>query len=80
MANPNPPTEHLKETQFQPGCIGNPGGKTSEQKRREMRNAEMATLIRERMLEAQIAKMAAAEYVPEVHGAHVVSLDDDPGT
>ena len=23
---------------------------------------------------------SAAEYVPEVHGVHVVSLDDDPGT
>lgn len=39
---------------FQPGQSGNPGGKSSEQKRREMRNAEMATRLQEFLLEREI--------------------------
>jgi hypothetical protein len=42
-------------TPFPPGQSGNPGGKTSEQKRREMRNAEMATRLQEFLLEREIA-------------------------
>jgi hypothetical protein len=52
MANPNPPTEHLKP--FQPGQSGNPGGKTSAQRKLEVENAEKATRIRAALL----AKMA----------------------
>lgn len=40
------------KTQFQKGKVGNPGGKTSQQKKRELRNAELATKIRGRMLRA----------------------------
>lgn len=47
----DPPKEH----QFQPGQAANPGGKTSEQKRREMRNAEMATRLQEFLLEREVA-------------------------
>ena len=53
MANPNP----SPKTRFKPGQAANPGGKTSEQKRIEMRNAEMAMAIRERVLHAALAKL-----------------------
>mgnify|MGYP001143097620 CR=1 FL=1 len=43
-----PPKEH----QFKPGDVGNPGGKTSEQRKLEIANAERATRIRGRFLEA----------------------------
>jgi len=48
MANPNP----NKSTRFQKGGKGNPKGKTSEQKRLELQNAEAAVAIRAKMLEA----------------------------
>ena len=53
MANPNPDTSGLRP--FEPGQSGNPGGKTREQKQREMRNAEMATRLQEFLLEREIA-------------------------
>jgi hypothetical protein len=40
------------ETRFKPGDVGNPGGKTSEQRKMEIANAERATRIRGRFLEA----------------------------
>ncbi len=49
-----PPKEH----QFKKGTGGNPGGKTSEQKRMEMENAARATRIRGRFLEALEALMS----------------------
>lgn len=39
-------------SQFKKGVAANPGGKTSEQRKAEIRNAELATKIRTRMLEA----------------------------
>lgn len=39
-------------SQFKKGQVANPGGKTSEQRKAEIRNAELATKIRTRMLEA----------------------------
>lgn len=50
---PQPHGGSLKN--FAPGQSGNPGGKTREQKRREMRNAEMATRLQEFLLEREIA-------------------------
>jgi hypothetical protein len=44
--------------QFKPGQSGHPGGKTSEQKRMEMANAEAAMRIRARALQAVEAKLA----------------------
>lgn len=41
-----------KDKQFAPGTSGNPGGKTSEQRKLEIANAERATRIRARFLEA----------------------------
>lgn len=66
MAN-NPNAADNLAPAWKPGQSGNPGGKTSEQKQRELRNAEMATRMRERMLAAEIAKMEAdADYVPQL--------------
>ena len=41
-----------KHTQFGAGESGNPAGKTSEQRQSEIANAEKATLLRGRMLDA----------------------------
>jgi hypothetical protein len=51
--NPNP----SPETRFKPGDSGNPVGKSSEQRRLEIANAERATRIRARMLEALEAEL-----------------------
>jgi len=48
MAYKKPPANR----QFQKGESGNPKGKTSEQRKAEYRNAELATKIRTRLLEA----------------------------
>lgn len=56
-------------TPFEPGVSGNPGGKTSEQKRREMRNAEMATRLQEFLLEREIA---AIEEPASVEASQIV--------
>lgn len=50
-----------KETQFQPGQSGNPGGKSSEQRRLEIENAERATRLHNRMLAALENELAEAE-------------------
>jgi hypothetical protein len=55
MANPSPELHPENLTPWQPGQSGNPGGKSAEQKRREMRNAEMATKLQEFLLEREIA-------------------------
>jgi hypothetical protein len=47
-----------KHAQFKPGVSPNPGGKTSEQKRLEMQNAEAAMRIRARLLQAAEAKLS----------------------
>lgn len=51
--NPNP----SPATRFKPGTIANPRGKTSEQRAAEMRNAQIATEIRGRMLEQLHARV-----------------------
>ncbi len=50
MANPNAvaPVEH----QFKPGQSGNPGGKTSEHRKAEIRAAEAAALVQADLVEA----------------------------
>ena len=50
MANPNPKTEHL--TSWKPGQSGNPGGKTSEHRKAEIRAAEIAAKARLELVEA----------------------------
>lgn len=56
---------------WKPGQSGNPGGKTSEQRQRELRNAEMATRLQEYLLEREItaieepASLEASKIVKE---------------
>lgn len=57
--NPNPNTSGLKP--FKPGQSGNPGGKTSDQKRLELENAERAMRIRDRLLRSVEAKLAESD-------------------
>jgi len=54
MANPNPDTSGLAPA-FAPGQSGNPGGKTSAQRKLEVENAEKATRIRAHLLDREIA-------------------------
>jgi hypothetical protein len=56
MGNPNPELhpENLKKP-FQPGQSGNPGGKTSAQRKLEVENAEKATRIHGALLDQFIA-------------------------
>ena len=46
-----PTDEYPNLKPFKPGQSGNPGGKTSEQRRKEIENAEKATFIRGRLLD-----------------------------
>jgi hypothetical protein len=48
-----------KHSQFKPGQVANPGGKTSEQKRAEMKAGELAAQIQLRMLQALSDAVAA---------------------
>jgi hypothetical protein len=57
MANPNP----NPATRFKPGQAANPGGKTSEQRRLEVENAERAMRIRDRLLRSVEAKLAESD-------------------
>lgn len=78
MSNPNPPTEHLKETQFKPGQSGNPGGKTSAQRQLEAENAERATRIRAKLLEALEARLSedGADAEKDIRGEVLKLLKD----
>lgn len=51
MSNPNPNTSGLKPP-WKKGKSANPGGKTSAQRKLEIKNAERATRIRAKMLES----------------------------
>ena len=57
QGNPNP----SPSTRFGAGENHNPQGKTSKQKRQEMRNAEKAVRFRGRMLDAMEAAIAEVE-------------------
>ena len=55
-------------TRFQRGDVGNPKGKTSEQKRQELASAEAAMRIRARILqaaEARLVELSTEEIVAE---------------
>jgi hypothetical protein len=53
--NPNP----SPATRFQPGNPGNPGGKTSAQRKLEIANAEKATRIRAHLLDQMMTLVEA---------------------
>lgn len=46
-----------KHSRFKKGQTGNPGGKTAAQRQAEVRNAELATQIRTRLLEKLYASL-----------------------
>lgn len=60
MANPNP----SPETRFKPGSTPNPLGKTSEQRKAEVRSAEIAAVLREKALSRMMEKIDAGEMDP----------------
>ncbi len=45
-----------KDAAFKPGQSGNPGGKSSEQRRLEIENAEIATQLRSRLLRSLVTE------------------------
>ena len=60
-------------TRFKKGSVGNAKGKTSEQKKQEYRNAEAATRLRGRMLEALEQELDDADAA-----AIVAVMSNDP--
>lgn len=60
MANPNP----SPSTRFKPGDTPNPHGKTSAQRKAEVRAAETAAIIRELALSRMMEKIDAGELDP----------------
>jgi hypothetical protein len=73
--NPNP----SPATRFRAGERANPNGKTAEQKRIEMRNAEAAMRIRERLLsatEAKLVELSVEEIMELIEPAMLKLLTD----
>lgn len=69
-----------KHSRFQKGQSGNPKGKTSETKRLEMKNAEAAMRIRERILraaEARLVELSTEEVLEEFVEAAMLKLIKD---
>lgn len=69
-----------KHTRFGAGNKANPQGKTKEQKRLEMQNAEAAMRIRARLLkatEARLVEMSTEEIVEEFVEAAMLKLLKD---
>lgn len=58
MANPNPDTSGLKP--FKPGQSGNPGGKTIEHRKAEVRAAEAAAKVQADLVEALARVVSSA--------------------
>ena len=59
MANPNPDKSNLQ--MWKPGQSGNPGGKTSEHRKAEIRAAELAAKVQLDLVEALSNTLDAAE-------------------
>jgi len=68
MANPNPDMSGL--TPFKPGQVANPGGKTSEHRKAEVRAAEAAAKVQADLVEA-LARVVGAAGEDEAKLAHV---------
>ncbi len=73
MGNPNP-----KNT-WKPGQSGNPGGKTSAQRKLEVKNAERATRITAKLLKAVEAQLgdASDEEITQAMDAVLLRLIKD---
>lgn len=78
MPNPKGTPANLKP--FKKGCVGNPGGKTSEQKRLELANAEKAMRIRAAMLDEMILKLEdGALEMMDTNGLKMLKDAEDRG-
>lgn len=73
MANPDP----SPETRFKPGNNANPGGKTSEQKQKEMAAAQMAADLRHDILSAMTEKVKSGADPLELIDANTLKLFKD---
>lgn len=73
MANPNP----SPETRFKPGSTPNPGGKTKEQKAKEMEAAQMAADLRHAMLSSMMEKHKSGENMLDYVDANTLKLFKD---
>ncbi len=74
MANPNP----SPETRFKPGQSGNPGGKSEGQRAAEIKAAETAALLREKMLSSLQEKVDIGELdILELIDANTLKLFKD---
>lgn len=67
-----PPKEH----QFQRGNKGNPKGKTSEQRKAEIKAGEMAAIIQSKIL-AHLAEQDAATMAESLSGSDLLKLIKD---
>lgn len=65
------------EGRFKPGVSGNPGGKTSKQRKAEIVNAERATRLRSRMLKALEKKLDDAMTAEGDDLAAVAAIQND---
>lgn len=69
--NPSPNTENLKP--FVKGQSGNPGGKTSAQRKAEVKAAELAKQLEARLL-AALAAQSDAELIEGLTGGDITRL------
>ena len=68
-----------RDFKFKKGQSGNPGGKTSKQRKLEVKNAETATVIRERLLSAvneAISGASVEEVIARIDAALLTLLKD----
>ncbi len=73
MANPNP----SPETRFEPGKSGNPGGKTAEHVAAERKAAEMAAIMRLKMLSSMQEKIDAGADPMDLMSGEAIRLFKD---
>jgi len=72
--NPNA-EENLTAKRFEKGQSGNPGGKTSEQRKLEVENAERATRLRSAMLKGLEAELEAAAEDGDAEAVKMIRAD-----
>lgn len=75
MNNPNA-AANLTAPKFEPGKSGNPGGKTAAQRRAEVENAEKATLLRGKLLDALVDATEGGAKMDHIDAAILKLLKD----
>ena len=73
MANPNP----SPATRFKEGSCPNPGGKTKEQKAKEVEAAQMASDLRHAMLSSMMEKLSDGSDILDYVDANTLKLFKD---